>query len=237
MRCVFLSSNSSSSSSKVNHFDYLPKELGLEIFSHLPLIDRLQVARVSKLFMAWARDEEFIKTEYREKIDSNEGSIKKITDILKDAKDIGIDLTNVTFENLKKIKRKVEGIKKDSIIEIWVWRMKVLYPRLVGYPSRADLEGKECSEVIEKFDNWLENNKDTITSLNLEMLGLPYLPSSIRNLSNLTTLNLSYNCFAFLPAFIGELSSLKQLNIKRNPLKPIPSSILKLKKKSLCNQT
>ena len=185
MRCVFLkSSNSSSSSLKVNHFDDLPKDVGLEIFSYLPLIDRLQVARVSKLFMAWARDENFIKTEYRKKVDSsdNEGSLKKITDILKDAKILKsprrpeMDITNVTFENLKEIKRKEEVIRKYSVIEIWLWRMKVLYPGLVGYPTRSELESKECGEVIEKFDNWLENNKDSITSLNLEGL-LLYYPS------------------------------------------------------------
>ncbi|NGX33416.1 MAG: E3 ubiquitin-protein ligase SlrP [Candidatus Anoxychlamydiales bacterium] len=224
-----ISSSSSSPGSEVNPFATLPGDMGLEIFSHLPLIGRLQAAEISMRFRDWARVERFIKPEYREKFDGidNEGSIKKITDILKDAKDLGMDVTNVTFENFKEIKEQVENIKKDSVIKIWE-EIQNNFSDLPGYPNFTELKDKKYSEMIEKFDDWIDANKGSITRLSLCNLKLKYLPASIGNLSSLEWLDLDCNELTTLPDSIENLSNLEELYLGCNELTVFPGSIGKL---------
>ncbi|NGX32179.1 MAG: hypothetical protein K1060chlam4_00220 [Candidatus Anoxychlamydiales bacterium] len=141
-------------------FNALPREIGLEIFSYLPLGQRLEAAKVSRVFRDLAYNPvEFRKT-YRE-YNEDESSIKEIQDILRDARSFEIDITQVTYENIKTLKANVEQIKKDSIIKIWE-KIKKDKPNLLDYPDFTQLEDETCSKIIEKFDAWINKNKEDI---------------------------------------------------------------------------
>ena len=206
-------------------FNSLKKETKLKIFSHLELGERLKVARVSRLFRDLAYDPVSIETEYRENIDRTDanGSIEKIQNILREAKSLGITVPKITYENIKELKDEAETIKKDSIIKIW----GKIESQLPGstYPNFSELKKKKYDEVIQEFDNWIEINKDNITSLDLNNLGLSYLPESLGNLNNLTRLNLKGNQLSTIPDTLGNLSNLENLTLSHNQLSTIPDTL------------
>ena len=220
--------------SKVD-FNSLERDMKLTIFSHLALGERLKVASVSPLFRDLAYDLVLVKKEYRENIDRTDanGSIEKVQKILREGMFLGITIPKITYENIKELKDKAENIKKDSIIMI-LGKTKNQLPGL-SYPSFSELKKKKYDEVIQEFDNWIEINKDSITSLDLNNLGLncsglglSYLPESLGKLNNLKRLDLRGNQLRTLPDSIGKLSNLENLNLYENQLRTLPDSIGKL---------
>ncbi len=213
-------------SSTFMDFNELPKEIGLKIFSFLPLDERLRASKVSNLFRELAYDPVTFRNNYKEYND-DESSIKEIQDILRDARSFEIDITQVTFENIKKVKTEVEQIKKESIIKIWE-RIKRDYPDLLDYPDFIQFKDKTYSEIIDKFDVWTNKNKYNIPRLNLTFLDLKYLPDSIGNLTNLKWLHLDNNKIRSLPNAIGKLIILEKLALHNNQISSLPNSIGKL---------
>ncbi|HEU63982.1 MAG TPA: hypothetical protein ENH96_01160, partial [Chlamydiae bacterium] len=208
-------------------FDTFPNEIGVEIFAHLELGERLKTARISRLFKDLAYDPVSFNESYK-KYNDDESSIKEIQTILREARSLGIDLTQVTYENIKNVKAKVENIKKDSIIKIWK-KIQSDNPGL-DYPDFTQLKDETCSAIIEKFDVWTKKNKDNISSLHLDSLNLKYLPDSIGNLSNLKELNLYNNKIRTLPETLGNLSNLKELSLNNNQISTLPVTLGNLSK-------
>ncbi|NGX32177.1 MAG: hypothetical protein K1060chlam4_00218 [Candidatus Anoxychlamydiales bacterium] len=219
-------------------FNALPREIRLEIFSYLSLDQRLEAAKISRIFRDLAYDQVEFRKNY-EQYNDDESSIKEIQDILRDARSFNIDITQVTYENIKTLKANVEQIRKDSIIKIWekIINERTLFDYLDD-PNFIQLKDKTYSEINAKFDVWINKNKDMISSLTLSFCNLRYLPDSIGNLKNLVSLSLDNNKISTIPVSIGNLSNLEYLYLSNNQISTLSGSIgnlTKLKTLSLLN--
>ncbi|WP_039384401.1 leucine-rich repeat domain-containing protein [Neochlamydia sp. TUME1] len=93
------------------------------------------------------------------------------------------------------------------------------------YLSREEIKHVFLGKKGELFRDWIAENRENITALDLSGVGLTYLPPEICQLSKLQELDLSENQLTSLPAKIGQLLQLQELNLRENQLTSLPAEI------------
>ncbi|KIC73603.1 hypothetical protein DB41_JE00040 [Neochlamydia sp. TUME1] len=78
------------------------------------------------------------------------------------------------------------------------------------------------------FKDWIERYGRAITSLQLEGIGLTFLPPEMWQLSQLEELFLNNNNLTILPDELGQLRGLKMLRLDHNQLTTLPARICQL---------
>ena len=216
-----------------NHFEKLPLEMRHAIFNKLDLIQRVKAASVHSVFRDLARDDISWELLYREIDNENpvanyDQARRNIEKIYAEVRRLGIasDSTEITFEKAKELKDEVDSIKISDTIKVWEAIQKQAKLLVISYPDFTELSKKNCKEVLETFDTWINGNKDKInlTELDLHGLDLQYLPEPLCKLTQLTSLQLTNNKLQSLPDSFGDLRALRQLDLTFNQLHSLPDS-------------
>jgi hypothetical protein len=77
----------------------------------------------------------------------------------------------------------------------------------------------------ELLRDWIKENCENLTLLNLFNVDLTYLPPEIGQLSQLTRLRSNHSQLTILPAEIGKLSQLQKLELNQSQLASLPAEI------------
>jgi Leucine-rich repeat (LRR) protein len=98
-------------------------------------------------------------------------------------------------------------------------------PGGTDYLNQPHIKALSLKKKGELLTQWIEEHAKNIINLNLEALGLAFLPSEIGQLSQLQKLNLSNNHLTALLAEIKQLSQLQELWLSENKLTTLPAEI------------
>jgi Leucine-rich repeat (LRR) protein len=104
----------------------------------------------------------------------------------------------------------------------------LLWQKLPGgteYLNQAHIKALPLKKKGELLTKWIEELGKNITILNLNDVGLTYLPPEIWQLSKLRKLDLNINRLTAIPAEIGQLSRLRILRLNNNQLTVISQEI------------
>ncbi|WP_166157902.1 leucine-rich repeat domain-containing protein [Neochlamydia sp. AcF84] len=104
----------------------------------------------------------------------------------------------------------------------------LLWQKLPGgteYLNQPQIQALPLKKKGELLTQWIEGHGKNIVTLNLNDLGLTFLPPELWQLTKLEELCLNGSQLTHLPAKIGQLSQLKFLHLRWNQLTDIPAEI------------
>ncbi|MBS4171095.1 leucine-rich repeat domain-containing protein, partial [Neochlamydia sp. AcF95] len=104
----------------------------------------------------------------------------------------------------------------------------LLWQKLPGgreYLSQVHIKALSLKKKGELLTQWIEEHGKNIINLNLNKLGLMFLPIEIAQFSKLQKLDLSINRLTAIPREIGQLPQLRILRVNNNQLTVIPPEI------------
>ena len=226
--------------------DFLPEEGQVEILKNCDIPGIANMALVSTRsnnlahdFQVWKRFKEIIG-EQPLPTDNYETIKDRILDINQKAteyKNSSIHSRKkipITLENTQKSLKKINLINAKDTIKVWEAIINQNRATDLTYPcfTEDQLENNPL-DIIQQFDDWIDQNKDNIIirknqKLDLSNLWLKHLPKSLCKLTQLTILKLSFNRLTHLPSEIGNLTQLQILDLSHNNLIDLPPEISNL---------
>ena len=226
-------------SSGIDLISDLPNEIKMQIFGDLDIKDILQMSEVSRGFYQLAENDLFWKQKAiqigipdKDLVEATSSSIKeqfaKISTIAKNRHSSSSVSDLITIESLK---NNLSEIKCSDFMKVWEEIIKKLSSADLSIPEEVKTI-KNPDILDEKFGEWIEDNKDRISSLTdlfLCHLNLSFLPTAIGKLSQLKSLDLRNNQLSGLcRSLFGKLSQLERLELNDNNLLSLPESFGKL---------
>ncbi|MCK4934194.1 MAG: hypothetical protein KAR79_01275 [Simkaniaceae bacterium] len=135
--------------------------------------------------------------------------------------DIAPHLPRVSFE------RFIESEKAVKIRDTLAFSKRL--PKGKDYVEKQNFDELPLEVIRERLSSWIEENPDlkALTSLDLSMLELRYLPPEIGLLTNLTKINLIIDQLTAFPPEIILLTNLTDLDLAVNPLTALPKAFEK----------
>ncbi|MBS4171098.1 leucine-rich repeat domain-containing protein [Neochlamydia sp. AcF95] len=109
-----------------------------------------------------------------------------------------------------------------NINRLLIWQK---LPGGTDYLNQPQIKALPLKKKGELLTQWIEKYSKNIITLDLDWVGLTYLPPEIWQLSHLQALNLSNNQLTVIPSSIGGLSQLQMLYLNFNQLTAIPAEI------------
>ncbi len=221
---------------------YFSDEIKMHIFGDLDFNGILRMSEVSKEFNNLAKDDLLwtqkaiqIGIPRKDLVGATFSSIKKqfveISVIAKSLHPSSSVSDVITIESLKNNLSEIKKKKCSDFMRVWEEIIRQFPSTDLSIPTDTKTI-KNPGILDEKFGEWIEDNKDrisSITSLFLHNLNLSFLPTSIGQLKQLTMLSLDDNELESLPFSIGQLKQLTMLFLHNNKLRSLPFSIGQLK--------
>ncbi|BBI16549.1 leucine-rich repeat domain-containing protein [Neochlamydia sp. S13] len=109
-----------------------------------------------------------------------------------------------------------------NINRLLIWQK---LPGGTDYLNQPQIKALSLKKKGELLTQWIKQHGKNITILDLDYVGLTYLPPEIWQLSHLQALNLSNNQLTVIPSSIGHLSQLQTLYLNFNHLTAIPAEV------------
>ncbi|BBI16551.1 leucine-rich repeat domain-containing protein [Neochlamydia sp. S13] len=98
-------------------------------------------------------------------------------------------------------------------------------PGGTDYLSQPQIIALSLKKKGELLTQWIKEHSKNIINLNLDGVGLTFLPPEIGQLSQLIALGLGDNHLTIIPPEIGQLSHLQALGLSNNQLTALPAEI------------
>ncbi|KIC76325.1 hypothetical protein DB41_GJ00040 [Neochlamydia sp. TUME1] len=142
---------------------------------------------------------------------------------------LAASLSHIEFEGNTKESKAITLFNYSSYLlninRLLIWQK---LPGGTKYLNQVHIKALPLKKKGELLTQWIEEHDKNITYLDLEALGLTFLPPEIAQLSHLQTLRLDYNQLTSIPAAIAQLSHLHTLRLDYNQLTAIPAEIRQL---------